>query len=102
MLTSRVMKSEALSTRVQATRTGHGLFALLNFEEDTIVDKFQGQVVAYSKIPANQIKDVFEIDENRWIVPRNHTRHVNHSCDPNCYLSESLDLVTLMRIQKGE
>jgi uncharacterized protein len=96
------MKSEALSTRVQTTRSGHGLFSLHNFEEDTIVDKFQGEVVAYSKIPADQITDAYEIDDNRWIVPRNHARYINHSCDPNCYLSQALDLVSLRRIQKGE
>lgn len=102
MLNSRAMKSEALSTKVQPARSGQGVFATQNFDEDTIIDTFEGQVVPYAKVSADQIQNVFEVDDDRWIVPRNHLRYVNHSCEPNCYLSPDLDLVSLRRISKGE
>jgi len=96
------MKSTAVSTQVQTTRTGRGLFAKDNFEEAIVVDRAEGQILPYNKIPAEQLRHAFEIGDNRWIIPRNSIQHVNHSCDPNCYLSDSLELTTLRPVQKGE
>ena len=96
------MKSTASFTRVQDTAIGRGLFAAENLEEETVVDRLEGRVVPYKKIPAEEIRNAFEIDDDRWIVPRNNPQYVNHSCDPNCYLSETLELITLRPVQNDE
>ena len=96
------MKSTAPSIHVNATRIGQGLFASKNLGEEAVVDGLEGLIVPYKKIPVAELRNALEIDDNRWVIPRNSTRYVNHSCDPNCYLSEDLELITLRPVRKGE
>jgi len=78
------------------------LIAPETVEEGKIVGKLEGRIVPYSKIPEAEIRNAFEIDDNRWMVPQPPGRHIRHSCDPNCYISKKLDIVTVRRVQKGE
>lgn len=96
------MKSTAYPSQVLDTRAGQGLFAAEDLDKDTAVEKLEGRVVRYDQIPEREIRYAFEIGNDRWIVPTNAARFINHSCEPNCYLSESLEVLTVRNVGKGE
>src|SRR5207248_1622515 len=73
-----------------------------NFDEGAVVERLEGRVVPYSKIPETELQNAFEVEDDRWIVPQSSGRHINHSCDPNCYISKNLDVTALRKIAKGE
>jgi hypothetical protein len=66
------------------------------------VEHLEGRVVSYNRIPETELRNAFEIDDDRWMVPLSDARHINHSCDPNCYVSSKLDVITLRKVLKGE
>ena len=96
------MKTTTYPSRVGETPIGLGLIAEETLEEEAVVEKLEGRVVPYSKIPENEIQNVFEVGDDRWIVPQNNARHLNHSCDPNCYIASNLDVIALRKIYEGD
>ena len=98
----KTMKSTSYPSYVDRTPIGTGLIAAETLEEATIVERLEGRVVPYSKIPESELRSAFEVDDDRWIVPQSDARHINHSCDPNCYFSSKLDVITMRKVLKGE
>src|SRR5262245_45855699 len=98
----RPMKTTAYPSYVDRTPIGQGLIAAETLDEGTVVERLEGHAVPYSKIPDAEIENAFEIDDDRWMVPQSEARHINHSCDPNCYISSKLDVLTLRKVFKGE
>src|SRR5207247_11387363 len=96
------MKTTADASRVGATPIGQGLVAEETVEEETVVEKLEGPVVPYGKIPDNEIGYAFERDTGRWVIARSNERYINHSCDSNCYIAENLDVLTSRKYLKGE
>jgi uncharacterized protein len=96
------MKTTAYPSHLTDTSAGPALIASETVEEGTIVEHLDGRVVPYNKIPESEIRNAFEIDDDRWMVPLSPARHINHSCDPNCYISKNLDVIALRRVYKGE
>src|SRR5881296_1803041 len=96
------MKTTAYPSRVADTPIGRGLIAEETLEEETVAERLEGRVVAYSKIPEHEIRNAFETPDGRWIIAQSNVRHINHSCDPNCYIAENLDLITLRKAYKGD
>lgn len=96
------MKTTAYPSHVLDTPSGTGLFAAENLAEGAIVEKLDGRVVTYGKIPEADIRNAFEIDRDRWMVPQSSARHMNHACDANCYISTNLDVITQRKVLKGE
>ncbi len=96
------MKTTAYPSRVADTSIGRGLIAEETLEEETVAERLEGRVVAYSKIPELEIRNAFESADGRWIIAQSNVRHINHSCDPNCYIADNLDLLTLRKVYKGE
>src|SRR5882724_9402981 len=98
----KTMKATSHPSQVADTPVGRGLFAAETIEEGKVVERLEGRAVPYSKIPESEIQNVFEIEQDRWMVPQSRARHINHSCDPNCYISKKLDVITLRKVHKGE
>ena len=97
------MKTTAYPSYVTDTPIGRGLVAAETLEEGAVVERLEGRVLPYSRIPESEIQNVFEIDDERWMVPQSAAQHINHSCDPNCYISaKNLDVITLRKVHKGE
>ena len=92
----------AYPSQVLDTSIGLGLFAAETIEEDAIVERVEGRVVPYSRIPDSEIRNAFEIEDDRWVVPQSNARHINHSCSPNCHISGNLDVIASRKIFKGE
>lgn len=81
---------------------GRGLIAGETIEEGAVVERLEGRAISYNKIPEADIRNAFEIDDDRWMVPQSNARFINHSCDPNCYISNNLDVLTLRKVHAGE
>jgi SET domain-containing protein len=96
------MKTTAYPSLLETNTVGRALVAAETVEEGTIVEHLEGRVVAYNKIPEADLLNAFEVDDDRWIVPQPPGRYLKHSCDPNCYVSKKLDVVTTRRVHKGE
>src|SRR6185436_13497528 len=98
----KTMKTTAYPSHVDETPLGRGLVGSETIEEATVVERLEGRIVPYSKIPEQDIRNAFEIDDDRWMVPQSDARHINHSCDPNCYISTNLNVIALRKIHKGD
>lgn len=98
----KTIKTRAYPSYVGDTPIGRGLIAAENIEEAAVVERLEGRTVPYSKIPEADLHNAFEINDDRWMVPVSDARHINHSCDPNCYISGKLDVIALRKILKGE
>jgi SET domain-containing protein len=98
----KTIKATEYPSYVDRTPHGRRLVAAENLEEGTIVERMEGRLVSYGRIPETEIRNAFEVDDDRWIVPQSDARYINHSCDPTCYISSKLDVVTLRRVLKGE
>jgi uncharacterized protein len=96
------MKTTTYPSRVGETPLGLGLIAEETLEEEAVVEKLEGRVVPYARIPESELRNAFEVEDNRWIVPQSNARHLNHSCDPNCYISSNLDVVVVRKVYEGE
>src|SRR5215831_3625741 len=96
------MKTTAYPSQVAETPVGPGLIASETVKEGTVVERLEGRAVPYNKIPEADIRNAFEVDDDRWIVPHPPGRHLRHSCDPNCYISKNLDVITSRKVYKGE
>ena len=96
------MKTTAYPSQVAETPVGPGLIASETVEEDTVIEHLEGRAVPYSKIPEAQIRSAIEVDDDKWILPQPPGRHLKHSCDPNCYISKNLDVITSRKVYKGE
>jgi SET domain-containing protein len=98
----KTMKATAYPSYVDYTSIGRGLIAAETLEEGAVVEHMEGQVLPYAKIPEAEIRNAFEVDDDRWVVPVSGARFMNHSCDPNCHISEKLDVIASRKILKGE
>jgi uncharacterized protein len=96
------MKTTAYPSHVDETSVDRGIIASETTEEGRVVERLEGRPIPYSKIPETDLRYAFETDDDRWIVPQVRGRRLNHSCDPNCYVSTSLDLTTSRKVHKGE
>lgn len=96
------MKTTAYPSHVIDTPAGPALVASETVEEGAVVERLEGRVLPYSKIPDSEIRNAFEIGDDRWMLPQSPARHINHSCDPNSYTSANLDVITIRKVEKGE
>jgi hypothetical protein len=98
----KTMKTTAYPSFVDQTPIGRGLIAAESLPESTVVERLEGRVVPYSKIPETELRNAFELDDDRWLVPQSDARYINHSCSPSCYISGKLDVITLRKVLRGE
>src|ERR1041384_3377942 len=98
----KTMKTTAYPSYIDRTATGRGLIAAENLEEGVVVERLDGRTLPYNRIPESELRNAFELDDDGWVLPQSDARHLNHSCDPNCYISSKLDVITFRRVLKGE
>jgi len=98
----KTIKATAYPSYVDQTPIGRGLVAAEDLDEGSVVEHLEGRVVPYNKIPESDLRNAFEIDDDRWTVPQSDARVINHSCDANCYISSKLDVITLRKVLRGE
>src|SRR5215510_13553299 len=96
------MKTAEYPSHVIEGPFGPALVASETVEEGAVVERLEGRLVAYNRIADSEIRNAFEVDDDRWVVPNSAARYIAHSCDPNCYVSTNLDVIASRKISKGE
>jgi SET domain-containing protein len=104
MDTEQQLHRESAPYPSQAVQTsiGLGLIATANLESETVVEKFEGPAVRYAQIPEDEIRYALLIRGNGWVIPQTNARYINHSCEANCYVSETREVVTTRHVSRGE
>lgn len=85
---------------------GHGLFANRDIYQNEEVIKIVGPVINVQIINVLYLSygiDVaIQVGSNKWILPNNESRFVNHSCSPNLGFKGNTTFVAMKNIKKGE
>jgi uncharacterized protein len=87
---------------VTHTKSGFGLIASESLPAGTPVEKFEGTVSELGKIQDEHLPYVIRLEGDQWMIPQSNARFLNYSCEPNCRISESLDVLTSRAVAKGE
>jgi hypothetical protein len=88
-------------------REGFGsmLFALENIAKNECLATFGGTIYEAeraTKLPPIAINHAIQIDETHYRDSDGFARDINHSCEPNCGLHDSINLVARRDIKEGE
>jgi len=68
-----------------------------------IIAKWEGYIVdSYDDVPANMKLKALLIDDVRFLVPTNDCMYANHSCDPNCEITDNLEIMTVKPVKAFE
>ncbi len=89
-------------SHVAQTGLGRSLIASGPLEKETAVALFAGPRVAFRDIPDDEVKFALLLEGDDWIIPDTAARFINHSCEPNCRVDDSLEVVTLREVASGE
>lgn len=85
---------------------GNGLFARRDIEANEEIIKASGPVVAPEVIAtlyhSYGIDIAIQIGLNKWVLPNNETRFINHSCNPNMGFGSKGVFVAMKKIRKKE
>jgi len=80
---------------------GLGVFATKDIEKGAVVIRFEGEVMPHSQCPEEEDPYMLLLNGGYGVIPRNESRFVNHSCDPNCEVFGEY-LVATKEIGPGE
>ena len=72
---------------VQDSGSGLGLFAKKDFKKEAVIGRIKGKVVSDENLDPRY---VMELGNDMLLVPKAPFRYLNHSCKPNCELSDEV------------
>ena len=83
--------------------TGEGLFAKVNFSKGNLIFTWEG-VLKKGRYPCYVGGRWLQIEKCQWIAPlrNNPGWYINHSCNPNCGINDSVNIVAMKNIRRGE
>jgi uncharacterized protein len=83
--------------------TGEGLFAKVNFKKGNLIFTWEG-VLKNGRYPYYVGNRWLQIEKCQWIAPLriNPGWYINHSCNPNSGIKDSVKIVAIKNIRKGE
>jgi uncharacterized protein len=83
--------------------TGRGLFAKVDFKKGDIIFTLQG-VLKKGKYPWYVGDRWIQIEKYQWVAPfrSNPGYYINHSCNPNSGIKDSVKIVAMKNIRRGE
>ena len=88
----------------KAGRKGRGVFASEGIPEGTVVARYAGRERWIWDIPKALWERCLRVGYDRYVVPSRGSIgwYLNHSCDPNCGIRGSREVVALRMIPRGE
>ena len=89
-------------TRIQNCPYGKCMVANTEIDIGTIVQKYDGHIVKWENVPIDEICYAILIDDRKWLIIESDARYINHSCDPNCVINDSLEVITVRPLNKDE
>ena len=81
---------------------GKCLVAVSPLEVGTIVQKYQGDIVSWEDVSLDEIRYAILISDKKWMIIKTDARYINHSCSPNCFINDKLEVITVKPVNKGE
>lgn len=85
---------------------GHGLFAKRDiFKNEEIIRAVGPKVnsqVSNTLYYSYGIDVLIQVGKDKWVLPNNESRFINHSCEPNLGLLDNGVFVAMKNIKKGE
>lgn len=83
---------------------GLGVFASRNLAVGTKVYEYKGKPRWIWEIPRRYWEHCFQVEYDRYVVPRAGSTGwcINHSCNPNCWVSGERSIVTMRSVRRGE
>jgi uncharacterized protein len=83
--------------------TGEGLFAKVNFKKGNLIFTWEG-VLKKGRYPCYVGGRWLQIEKCQWIAPlrNNPGWYINHSCNPNSGIKNSVKIVAMKNIRRGE
>ena len=89
---------------------GKGIFAQEDLQKDEILFEFEGPILYWDEsLPwdadgwTDDLHDhAVQIGETSWIANVGKGRYMNHSCDPNCGIKNTVQVVAMRDIKAGE
>ena len=88
--------------RVVEGPRGRSLVAARALPAGSEVAQFDGPVVAFRAVPAEEVRYVLWIGPDQWLIPATSARFVNHSCAPNCLVDGDLRVLTSRPVAQAE
>lgn len=83
---------------------GQGLFTLMEINKNKIIAEVKGRMI-YGDLTNIHNPYALQLDFNKYIIPNNITRYINHSCNPNCKIeisNKKVYLKSIRNISAGE
>lgn len=87
---------------VGTTHSGFTLFATNNLPAGTVVEKYDGPIATRETVPDEEMPYVVRLGNGQWLMPKSNARFLNYSCEPNCTVTDTLEVVTNRPVAKGE
>lgn len=84
---------------------GTGIFAGKPYKKGEVVVILEGKKITKKyrgPIDDKEFANWFEISQDVWVDPKIPLSHINHSCEPNLGMTDSITFVALRDIAKGE
>ena len=83
--------------------TGEGLFAKVNFKKGNLIFTWEG-ILKKGRYPCYVGDRWLQIEKCQWIAPlrNNLGLYINHSCNPNSGIINSVKIVAMKNIRRGE
>jgi hypothetical protein len=87
----------------RTSNTGEGLFAKVDFKKGDLIFTWKG-VKKKGRYPWYVGHRWLPIDRYQWIAPyrNNPGWYINHSCNPNSGIKDSIKIVAMKSIRRGE
>ncbi len=100
-LTPSVQKVQHPSKVIQNSK-GSTVVATDNLNAGTAVGRFEGPLYSFKQIPEKEIPYALRVGTDKWMIPATEMRYLHHSCQPNCKITSSLDVITTREVLAEE
>ncbi|MEX2683014.1 MAG: SET domain-containing protein-lysine N-methyltransferase [Candidatus Sigynarchaeota archaeon] len=89
-------------SEVRRCSYGMCLVATMDLPAGTVVEKFEGPIVLNADVPESAVRHTIIWDDTSVIIPETPAKFANHSCDPNSYVNDLMEIVTSRPVKRGE
>src|SRR5690349_16107786 len=89
---------------INDSKFGKGLFARKDLPANTVICKIDGPPMNFSDTIVLKEKEshTLQVDLDKYIYCNLPFLFTNHSCNPNCGVNNNFEMITLVKINKGQ
>ena len=97
-------KNPGETVTIGESKFGKGIFAAKNLSPGNVLMHITGTPLTFEDTVAlgNKESHSMQVGLHQYILVEPPFLYSNHSCDPNCGITENLELVTIRPVSKGE